>query len=47
MENKVYRFQLFGGLILRVEDRTYVLSDILEQQLCALLAFFDGGTGRV
>ena len=40
MENKVYRFQLFGGLILRVEDRTYVLSDILEQQLCALLAFF-------
>ena len=24
MENKVYRFQLFGGLILRVEDRSYV-----------------------
>lgn len=40
MENKVFKFQLFGGLILRVEDRTYVLSDILEQQLCALFAFF-------
>lgn len=40
MKNKVFKFQLFGGLILRVEDRTYVLSDILEQQLCALFAFF-------